>query len=107
MALEIEERRVQSVKDAAGVCCADLKEELELVKQTLDSVVGEVWKIKMLHVEVMPAVKPEVDNKNMPAVKPKVDNKNMQIVLDSSFLAAIFVGFVGVMIGVVVVGMWK
>ena len=93
MALEIEERRVQSVKDAAGVCCADLKEELELGKQTLDSVVAEVWKIKMLHVEVMPAVKPEVDN------------KNMQIVLDSSFLAAIFVGFVGVMIGVVVAGM--
>jgi len=31
----------------------------------------------------------------------------MQIVLDSSFLAAIFVGFVGVMIGVVVAGTWK
>ena len=107
MALEIEERRVQSVKDAAGVCCADLKEELELVKQTLDSVVAEVWKIKMLHVEVMPAMKPEVDNKNMPIVKPKVDNKSMQIVLDSSFVAAVFVGFVGVMIGVVVAGMWK
>ena len=107
MALEIEERRVQSVKDAAGVCCADLKEELELVKQTLDSVVAEVWKIKMPHVEVMPAVKPEVDNKNMPAVKPKVDNKNMQIVLDSSFVAVVFVGFVGVIIGVVVAGMWK
>ena len=107
MALEIEERRVQSVKDAAGVCCADLKEELELVKQTLESVVAEVWKIKMLHVEVMPTVKSEVDNKNMPAVKPKLDNKNMQIVLDSSFLAAVFVGFVGVMIGVVVAGMWK
>ena len=42
MALKIEERRVQSVKDAAGVCCADLKEELELVKQTLDSVVADV-----------------------------------------------------------------
>jgi len=73
----------------------------------LDSVVEEVWKIKMLHVEVMPIVKLEVDNKNLPAVKPKVDNKNMQIVLDSSFLAAVFVGFVGVMIGVVVAGMWK
>ena len=95
------------MKDATGVCCADLKEELELVKQTLDSVVAEVWKIKMLYVEVMPAVKSKVDNKNMPAVKPKVDNKNMQIVLYSSFLAAVFVGFVGVMIGVVVAGMWK
>ena len=42
MALEAEERRVQLVKDAAGVCCADLNEELELVKQTLDSVVAEV-----------------------------------------------------------------
>jgi len=52
----------------------------------------------MLHVEVMPTVKPKVDNKNMPAVKSKVDNKNMQIVLDSSFLAIVFVGFVGVMI---------
>ena len=105
MALEIEERRVQSVKDATGVCCADLKKELELVKQTLESVVAEVWKIKMLHVEVMPAVKPEVDNKNMPAVKPKVDNKNMQIVVDYSFLVVVFVGFVGVMIGVVVAGL--
>ena len=105
MALEAEERRVQLVKDATGVCCADLKEELELVKQTLDSVVAEVWKIKMLHVEVMLAVKPEVDNKNMPAVKPKVDNNNMRIVLDSSFVAVVFVGFVGVMIGVVVAGM--
>ena len=93
MALEAEERRVQLVKDAAGVCCADLKEELELVKQTLDSVVAEVWKIKMLHVEVMPAV------------KPKVDNNNMRIVLDSSFVAVVFVGFVGVMIGVVVAGL--
>ena len=105
MAFEAQERRVQLVKDTAGVCCADLKEELELVKQILDSAVAEVWKIKMLHVEVMPAVKPEVDNKNMPAVKPKVDNNNMRIVLDSSFVAVVFVGFVGVMIGVVVAGM--
>jgi hypothetical protein len=58
-------------------------------------------------VEVMPAVKPEVDNNNMPAVKPEVDNKNMQIVHDSSFLAAVFVGFVGVMIAMVVASMWK
>lgn len=104
MALEAQEQRLQTVKDAAGVCCADLKEELELVKQTLDSVVAKLWKMKMLPIEVMPAVKLEV---NMPAVKPEVDNKNMQIVLDSSFLAAVFVGFVGVLIGVVVAGMWK
>jgi len=90
------------VKDAAGVCCADLKEELELVKQTLESVIAEVWKIKMLHVEVMPTVKPKVDNKNMPAVKSKVDNKNMQIVLDSSFVVVVFVGFVGVLLGLLV-----
>ena len=68
---------MQTGKDAAGACCADFREELQMLKQTLDSVVAEVWKIKMLHVEVMPAVKPEVDNKNMPTVKPKVDNKNM------------------------------
>ena len=77
------------------------------MKQTLDSVVAEVWKIKMPHVEVMPAVKPEVDNKNMPAMKPKVDNKIMQILVDSSFLAAVFVGFVGVLLGLLVAAMWK
>lgn len=66
--------------------------------------VAKLWKMKMLPIEVMPAVKLEV---NMPAVKPEVDNKNMQIVLDSSFLAVVFVGFVGVLIGVVVAGMWK
>ena len=59
----------------------------------------------MLHVEVMPVVKSKVDNKNTPAVKPKVDNKNMQIVLDSSFVAAVFVGFVGVLFGLLVVAM--
>ena len=61
----------------------------------------------MLHVEVMPVVKSKVDNKNTPAVKPKVDNKNMQIVLDSSFVATVFVGFVGVLLGLLVAAMWK
>jgi hypothetical protein len=74
MALEAQERRLQTVKDAVGVCSTDLKEELELVKQTLDSVVAKLWKMKMLPIEVMPTVKLEV---NMPIVKPEVDNKNM------------------------------
>lgn len=48
--------------------------------------------MKVQLVELMPALKPEVD---------------MQIVLDSSVVAPVFVGFVGVLIGVVVAGMWK
>jgi hypothetical protein len=93
MALEAKEQRLQTGKDVAGACCAG--EELQMLKQTLDSVVAELWKMKMQPVEPMPAVKSEVDK------------KNMQIVLDSSFLAPVVVGFVGVLIGVFVAGMWK
>ena len=37
----------------------------------------------------------------------KLDNKKVQNVVDYSTLASLFVGFVGVLIGVIVVVMWK
>ena len=39
--------------------------------------------------------------------KQELDNKKVQIVVDSSALAHLFVGFVGVLIGVITVVMWK
>lgn len=78
-----------------GVCCADLKEELEIVKRRLDSLVAEVWEMKVKPVEQMPGKKPEVDK------------KNLQIVVDASVLFPLFVGLVGVLIGVLVACMWK
>ena len=45
----------------------------------------------------------------VPIVEPKqeLDSKKVQIVVHSSALAHMFVGFVGVLIGVIVVVMWK
>jgi hypothetical protein len=57
------------------------------LKQTLDSVVAELWRLKVKPTEPIPEPKPE----------PK------QIMIDYS----VFVGFVGVLIGVVVSCMWK
>lgn len=71
----------------------DLRKELQLMKETLDSVVAEIWRMKQ------PA-------EALPAPKTKVE-KNMQIVVESSFSAHVFVGFVGVLIGVVVAGLLK
>jgi hypothetical protein len=36
-----------------------------------------------------------------------VEKRNMHIVIDSSILVPVFVGFLGVLIGVVVAGTWK
>ena len=57
------------------------------MKQTLGSVVAELWKVKVKPAEPIP--------------EPKTEPK--QIVIDYS----VFVGFVGVLIGVVVACMWK
>ena len=56
---------MQNVKHAASDYCADLKEELQQVKQTLDNVVCELWKMRVQPVEPMPARTTEVDKKNM------------------------------------------
>lgn len=42
-----------------------------------------------------------------PELNTEMEKKNMQIVVDSSVLALIFVGFVGVLLGVLVAAMWK
>ena len=62
-------------------------------KHTLDSVVCELWKMRVQPVEPMPARTTEVDK------------KNMQIVVDSSVLVLVFVGFVGVLLGLLVAAM--
>jgi chromosome segregation ATPase len=45
-ALEAQERQLQARKDALGDCYAELKKELQEVKQTLDTVVAKLWKLK-------------------------------------------------------------
>jgi len=76
-----------------------LKEELQEVKQTLDTVVAELWKLKVQPAELKPGLNPEL--------KPELDTRKLQIVLDSSVVAPVFVGFVGVLIAVFVAGRWK
>ena len=90
MKLEAHEHRLKAKKEASGDCCSELKAELQELKQTL-GVVAELWKLKVKPVEPIP--KPIHE----PKPKPK------QIVINYS----IFVGFVGVLIGVVVACMWK
>lgn len=77
-------------KEASGDCCAQLKEEPEELKQKVNNVVGELWKLK-----VQPA-------------EPKaiVDTRKCQVVLDFS-VQPIVLGFIGVLIGVIVAGLWK
>ncbi|CAN6351961.1 unnamed protein product [Urochloa humidicola] len=71
--------------DPSACRCAQLKEELEEVKERLGSVESAVWKHKF-----------EV----------KSDAKKLQIVIDLSVLVPLLVGLLGV-ISVVVAGMWK
>jgi hypothetical protein len=90
--LEAAERQLEEGKSASSDCYTELKVELEEVKQTLASVVTELWKLKALL-----DAEPKTDPKTEPKAEPK------QIVLDFS----VFMGFVGVLIGVVVACMWK
>ena len=64
------------------------------MKEKLDNVVDEIWRLKQ------PA-------QAMPALKTEVEKKNMQIMVDSSALAHAFVGFAGVLIGVVAAGLLR
>ena len=91
MKLEAQEHRLKAKKEASCDCCSELKAELQELKQTLDIVVVELWRLKVKPAEPIPELIHE------PKLEPK------QIVIDYS----IFVGFVGVLIGVVVACMWK
>jgi len=71
-----------------------LKEELQEVKQILDTVVAELSKLKARPAKLNPGLKPELDA------------RKLQIV-HSSVVALVFVVFVSVLIGVAVAGRWK
>ena len=77
---------------------ADVKEELNEVQQIMDALVSDICKMKVQH-----------GQSKVPIVEPKqeLDNKKVQIVVDFSTLASLFVGFVGVLIGVIAVVMWN
>ena len=73
-ALEAQEHRLQIGKETSADCYAVLKEELQELKQTVDSVVADLWKLK-----VQPA-----------EPKPELDTKKCHIVLDCSVVSLIF-----------------
>ena len=71
-ALEARESRWQTGKETSADCYAELKEELQELKQTVDSVVVDLWKLK-----VQPT-------------KPELDTKKCHIVLDCSVVSLVF-----------------
>ena len=75
-----------------------MKEELNEVQQIMDALVSDICKMKV-----------QLGEPKVPIVehKQELDNKKVQIVVDFSTLASLFVGFVGVLIGVIAVVMWK
>ena len=75
-----------------------MKEELQEVKQILDTVVAELSKLKARPAELNPGLNPEL--------KPELDARKLQIV-HSSVVVLVFVVFVSVLIGVAVAGRWK
>jgi len=75
-----------------------LKEELQEVKQILDTVVAELSKLKARPAELNPGLNPEL--------KPELDARKLQIV-HSSIVALVFVVFVSALIGVAVASRWK
>lgn len=54
MKLETKEHRVKAKMEASCDCCSELKGELIELKQTLDSVVAEIWKMKVKPAEMIP-----------------------------------------------------
>ena len=51
MKLEAKEHRLKAKNEASGDCCSELKAELQELKQTLDSVVAELWKLELKSAE--------------------------------------------------------
>jgi hypothetical protein len=54
----IQEQRLKAKKEASGECCSEMKEELQELKQTVDSVVAELWQLKMKFAEPIHEPKP-------------------------------------------------
>jgi hypothetical protein len=77
-------------KEARGGCYAELKEEMQELKQTLHSVVDDLWKLKQQLVEAK-----------------GVDNRKCHVVLDHSMLLSVCFGFLGVLSGVLVARLFK
>ena len=65
---------MQTGKETLVYCYAELKEELQELKQTMDSVVADLWKLK-----VQPA-----------EPKPELDTKKCHIVLDCLVVSLVF-----------------
>jgi hypothetical protein len=63
------------------------------LKQIVDSVVAEVWKLKV-QVQLVES-------------KAEVDTRKYHVVLDCSVVSPVVFGFLGVLIGVLVAGLWK
>jgi NADH:ubiquinone oxidoreductase subunit D len=92
-ALEAQERQVQTGKGASGDCYAELKQELQEVKQTLHTVVAQFSKLKARPAELKPGLNPELDARKLE--------------IAPNYLAPVFVVFVSVLIGVSLAGRWK
>ena len=82
----------------SGEAYAGLKEELDEVRQIVDSLVCDVLALKVQLCEPKVAL-----------VEPKqeLETKKLHIVIDSTALVPSVVGFVGVVPGVIVAIMWK
>jgi hypothetical protein len=86
-ALEEKKRQLQQTgKEASGDCYAELKESLEELKQKVDSVVDDLWKMKQQSAEA----------------KGVVDTRKCHVVFDCSVLSPVAFGFIGVLVGVLV-----
>ncbi|CAN6275125.1 unnamed protein product [Urochloa humidicola] len=85
-ALEEKKCRQRADKEASGDCYAELKEELQELKQTVNSVVDDLWKLKQ----------------QPPEAKGVVDTRKCHVVLDGSVLYPVVFGFLGVLVGVFV-----
>lgn len=87
---------VLKTMEASVESSVEMKEELQELKQIVDIVVVDLWKLKKVKTG---------------EVKPEGETKNWQIVLDCSSQATVVYSvvafFVGVFISLVVVGLWK
>jgi hypothetical protein len=81
------QERGQAIVPQCCDCCVELKSNLTELEQTLDSVLAELCKMKAKPAEAIPEAKLE----------------QKQIVIDFY----VFVGFVGLLVGVVLACMWK
>ncbi|CAN6284249.1 unnamed protein product [Urochloa humidicola] len=88
-AVEQQKRRQLADKGPSVDCYAELKEELEVLKQTINSVVDDLQVLKQIINNVVEA-------------KGVVDTRKCQVVLDGSVLYPVGFCFLCVLVGVVV-----